>query len=154
MAFLDTDLDKKGEEKWDWTGKRREPSSLQKRRMVARALEVEVKTILSNHLYRMDGKVYRQQAGGPIGLEITGVLSRLVMLWWDKVFLEKLDKMGINMVMYKRYVNDGNLALEAVPAGARFAKGKISVHPECIQEDFGTATDKRTARFSDRLQTP
>ena len=79
-AFLDSDQDKKGNKKWDWTGKRREPSNLQKRRMVARTIEIAVSTILSNHLYQMDGKVFRQQAGGPIGLEITGVLSRLVVV--------------------------------------------------------------------------
>ena len=120
MAFLDADLDKRGDEKWGWGGKRREPSNLQKKRMVARSMEVVVKTILGNHLYQMDGKVYRQQGGGPIGLEITGVLSRLVMLWWDKVFLQKLERVGINLIMYKRYVDDGNLALEAVESGKKF----------------------------------
>ena len=108
-------------------------------------MEIAVKTILSNHLYQMDGKVFRQQTGGPIGLEITGVLSRLVMLWWDKMFLHKLDKLGILMMMYKRYVDDGNMILDAVPVGARIVDGKLSILPEAIQEDYGIPADKRTA---------
>ena len=36
--------------------------------MVTKTLQIAVRTILSNHLYQMDGKVYRQQEGGPIGL--------------------------------------------------------------------------------------
>ena len=42
-----------------------------------------VETIMGNHLYRFDGKVYRQVEGGPIGLELTGVVADLVMLWCD-----------------------------------------------------------------------
>ena len=147
IAFLDSDQDKKGNKKWDWTGKRREPSNLQKRRMVARTIEIAVSTILSNHLYQMDGKVFRQQTGGPISLEITGVLSRLVMLWWDKVFLDKLDKLGIAMMLYKRYVDDGNMALQAVQMGTRIIDGKLSILPEAIQEDSGITADCRTARL-------
>ena len=120
IAFLDTDIDQNGDEKWDWVGKRKEPTILQKKRMVARAMEVAVLTILSNHLYQMDGKVYKQQAGGPIGLEITGVLARIVMLWWDRAFLKKIDTLGLDMLMYQRYVDDGNMACRAVKPGVRY----------------------------------
>jgi hypothetical protein len=95
----------------------------------------------------MYGKVFRQQTGGPIGLEITGVLSRLVMLWWDRVFIGKLDKLGIVMLMYKRYVDDGNMALDAVPVGTRIVDGKLSILPEAIQEDSGLPADRRTAKL-------
>ena len=90
MAFLDSDLDREGNEKWDWKGKRKEPSSLQKKRMVTKAMEIAVITIMDHHLYQFDGKVFRQKEGGPIGLEITGVLARLVMLWWDTEYLKIL----------------------------------------------------------------
>ena len=72
IAFLDTDKDKDGEDKWDWKGKRMNPTIIQKKKMVARAMEVAVETIMENHLYQFDGRVYRQKDGGPIGLEITG----------------------------------------------------------------------------------
>ena len=67
MAYLDSDLDKQKKEKWCWKGKRKIPSNLQKKKMLARAMEIAVRTILSNHLYEFDGKVFRQQSGGPIG---------------------------------------------------------------------------------------
>ena len=44
--------------------------------------------------------------GGPIGLDFTGVLARMVMLWWDNEYLAKLSELGIKMEMYKRYVDD------------------------------------------------
>ena len=45
--------------------------------MLPRTMEVVVDVIMSSHLYQFDGRVYKQLTGGPIGLEITGVLSRL-----------------------------------------------------------------------------
>ena len=89
IAFLDKDLDQNGEEKWNWRGKRKEPSNLQRKKMVSRTLQIAVRKFLKNHIYQVDGKVFRQQEGGPIGLEITGVLARLVMLWWDREFIKK-----------------------------------------------------------------
>ena len=59
----------------------------------------------------MDGRVYRQQEGGPIGLEITGVLARLVMLWWDKEFMRKAREFETDILMYLRFVDDGNIAI-------------------------------------------
>ena len=38
-----------------------------------------VHTIMGNHLYQFDGKVYRQEEGGPIGLELTGIVADIVM---------------------------------------------------------------------------
>ena len=69
------------------------------------------------------------------------------MLWWDKVFLDKLDKLGIAMMLYKRYVDDGNMALQAVQVGTRIIDGKVSILPEAIQEDSGIPADRRTARL-------
>ena len=80
-------------------------------------------------------------------MEITGVLSRLVMLWWDQQFLGKLDKLGIVMMLYKRYVDDGNMALQAVQPGARIVDGKISILPEALQEDSDKPADRRTAEL-------
>ena len=78
--------------------------------MMARAMEVVVDTIMSNHFYQFDGQVVTQETGGPIGLKISGVLARLVMLWWDGKFLGKLKNLGVCLEFYLRYVDDGNMA--------------------------------------------
>ena len=99
MAYLDSDFDRQKKEKWSWKGKRKTPSIIQKKKMLARAMEVAVRTILSNHLYQFDGRVYKQQSGGPIGLEITGVLARCAMLWWDRAYLRKLKQLEIDLML-------------------------------------------------------
>ena len=90
--------------------------------------------------------MYRQEKGGPIGLELTGVLARMAMLWWDKAYMIKLKQLGIEMAMYKRYVDDGNMVVESVEPGTRFQDGKLSVHQEALAEDQEIPADKRTAK--------
>jgi hypothetical protein len=50
----------------------KEPSSIKNKKILARSMEIAVKTIIENHLYQFDGSVFRQKDGGPIDLEING----------------------------------------------------------------------------------
>ena len=66
------------------------PTRLQKKKMMALALEVGVKATMLGHMYQMDGKVYLQADGEPIGLELSGALARVIMLLWDRELLRRL----------------------------------------------------------------
>ena len=35
--------------------------------------------VLTNHLYQFNGKLYRQNEGGPIGDKLTTILARILM---------------------------------------------------------------------------
>lgn len=89
--------------------------------------------------------MFRQRIGGPIGLLLTGTLSRIVMSEWDKLFLLKLGDMGIEPLTYFRYVDDQGLATWALPPGARIKEGKLEiVNDENEKEE---EPDERTARI-------
>ena len=47
--------------------------------MIAQMIVEAVRTSMSNHLYRFDGKVYKQEDGGPIGDELAQAVARLVI---------------------------------------------------------------------------
>ena len=145
IAYLDSDLDANKNEKWDWKGKRKNPTKIQKKKMIARTMEIIVDTIMSNHYYQFGGKVFKQVEGGPIGLEITGVLARLVMLWWDGKFLSKLGTLGIDLEFYLRYVDDSNMSAWALTPGTRFVDGQLSILKEFVGSDKLIPADKRTA---------
>ena len=145
IAYLDSDLDANKNEKWDWKGKRKNPTKIQKKKMIARTMEIIVDTIMSNHYYQFGGKVFKQVEGGPIGLEITGVLARLVMLWWDGKFLSKLGTLGIDLEFYLRYVDDSNMSAWALTPGTRFVDGQLSILEEFVGSDKLIPADKRTA---------
>ena len=115
--------------------------------MISRAVEVAVETIMENHIYQFDENVYRQKDGGPIGLEITGVLARLVMLWWDREYITKLNNLGLGLELYKRYVDDSNMGSKPMKPGVRLVDGKLSILEEAIDEDKYLPADFRTAKL-------
>ena len=63
---------------------------------------------MKNHVYTSDKQIKLQSKGGAIGLELTGVLAQLFMVWWDRQFKVKMDENGLRLRMYKRYVDDIN----------------------------------------------
>ena len=62
----------------------------EKIQIIAKVLEIGVRTVLENHVYKFGNKIYRQVVGGPMGLKLTGIVARLVMDRWARQFEEKL----------------------------------------------------------------
>ena len=79
---------KKNGSKWTVACK---PGTRQKKRMLALAISVGVKIVMSNHTYMVGDNVYLQSEGGAIGLELTGAASRLFMQKWDRDYLRKVN---------------------------------------------------------------
>ena len=44
----------------------------------------------------------------------------LVMAYFDCQYMEKLDSLGINPLLYKRYVDDVNMTMYTLKPGIRF----------------------------------
>ena len=57
----------------------RSSTPTEQRKMIALALETAVLAVMNGDLYSNDNKVRRQKEGGPIGLQLTDVLAKLVM---------------------------------------------------------------------------
>ena len=84
-------------------------TELQKK-MVALAVMSSMKTILSNHLYSFNKKLYRQRSGGPIGENITNLAAELCMYEFIQGYRKVLHKLEINdtIKFMKVYVDDLN----------------------------------------------
>ena len=76
------------------------------RRMFCLAVRVMIEKTMSVHDFQLDGKYYRQSGGGSIGLDLTGVVSDLYMLEWDKQLLRLMEADNMVTVVYKRYKDD------------------------------------------------
>jgi hypothetical protein len=96
---------------------REEASKAQEKMMIGMVVDEAVKECMENHYYRIGGKIYRQSKGGSIGSTLTGETSRVYMLKWDKLFLRKLKKLKIKVDLYKRYVDDITVVLNAIAEG-------------------------------------
>ena len=67
---------------------------------------------ISNHGYQYNSKVYKQEEGGAIGLELVGVVANIYMCWWDKQLLQKVSENGMKIELYKRYVDDCDIIVD------------------------------------------
>ena len=54
------------------------------------------------------------------GCKLTGAVSRAFMARWDRIYLQKVKKAGINMHVYERYVDDSNQLAEISPPNTEY----------------------------------
>jgi hypothetical protein len=125
----------------------REPSDEEKRRIMGKVMKILTETLMGSHTYRFDGKVYRHEDGGPIGLEVTQVIARVVMLMWDKMAKKLFAELGMKIIMYERYVDDVNCTVIAKPEGTILEEGKLVNSEERMEEDSRMTRDQRTGRL-------
>ena len=137
---------KNNDDQWENT---RAPGKKQKRKMLGLIVAEGVKTCLENHMYCVGDTKYLQVRGGPIGLELTGAVSRPFMARWDRIYLERVNKAGIKMMLYERYVDDSNQAAIVPPPGTRYnrERKKIYVDQQMVEEDEKIEADERLLRL-------
>ena len=103
-----------------WTFPNKQPDEKTTKKMLREALKIAIKFIMRNHIYKCDDAIKKQTKGGPIGLELTGELASIFMTWWDKELLRKLEEIGVEVLMYKRYIDDINVIFVAPDSNQEF----------------------------------
>ena len=106
-----------------WILSSERPDKITIKRMLSHALKIAIKLIMNNHIYQFGNTIKKQSKGGPIGLELTGELANIFMCWWDKQFLSKLKKLGIKVLLYRRYVDDITISFVAPDHRLLFVRG-------------------------------
>ena len=66
-----------------WVFPNREPTELEKKRLLASCFEIAVRVAFTSHMYQFGGKTFLQKDGGPIGVRLAGAAARIVMGEWD-----------------------------------------------------------------------
>ena len=130
VAYL---CNKQNEDKWLPA---RIPGYRQKKKMIGIAVASGVRVCMENHVYRVGDRVFLQKSGGPIGLELTGAVSRAFMRRWDRLYLERAKQAGIEVKVYERYVDDSNQIAIAPPKGAKYNREsrKVVIEEEATEE--------------------
>ena len=114
------------EKRWKiWEEPEREPSEEEKRMMMKESLKIALELIMNNHTYKFEDVIRRQKEGGAIGIDLTGEMARIFMCWWDRQIIEKLNKVGIKVLLYKRYVDDINMVIEFLKDNYKYEAGKL-----------------------------
>ena len=88
-----------------------------------------------------NNEIRKQKEGGAIGMDITGELAKIFMTWWDKQAIQKLRRLEIDPILYKRYVDDINIAAKRVARGSKYENGRLTENEQVNDE---TNDDTRT----------
>ena len=99
-----------------WKSRKRTPKENEVRRMFSIALMIVIKQIMNNHIYHFGDKMKKQIQGGPIGLELTGDLAQIYMMWYDNQLKTKAKEENIDILLYQRYVDDINMVIAKPPS--------------------------------------
>ena len=96
-----------------WIFPESQPDQGTLRKMFCLALKCMIKVTMINHDFQFNGTIYRQNTGGSIGLDLTGVLSDVYMCEWDKSLIQRCHEIGLLILLYKRYKDDVNVVLDS-----------------------------------------
>ena len=124
-----------------WNKAEKEPDETGKRKLLTEALKIGLEYIMEHHVYQFDNVIKHQENGGAIGVELTGVLANVFMRWWDVQFKEKLEKYGINIIAYKRFVDDINIVAEGIEENKVYTNGIKEIESSTLEYEYN---DRRT----------
>ena len=67
---------------------------------------------MENHIYSFNGTNRVQVDGMPTGLDETGSVADLFMLWWDQAFMEMLKLCDLDPDVYVRFKDDTDIIMD------------------------------------------
>ena len=130
----------KRDPKSNWDKPKKSPNQTVVRKMIGSALEILILTVMGSHMYQFNGEFRLQLTGGATGLQLTGELADLIMLWWDEEFLSLLKDLSVDVGLYTRFKDDIGIIAEALSDKIQFSK----THKELIYDSntFGESFAK------------
>ena len=132
-------------EKWNWE-EWTEPTPIKKKAMVALMMREMVRLLITQHHYTVNGRLFQQLNGGPIGERITTVLARMVLHQFDTEFKSTLDRLELSLPLLQRYVDDINAAGSKLSRRVKVVVKDSKAELEWGEEDNTLADDAFSAR--------
>ena len=118
----------------------------EKRKLIVEAIRIVLDVILKTHTYKFNGITKVQTSGGPIGMEITGVIAQIFMVWWDERLKQIAEDIGLEIILYERYVDDINVIMKRTEKGQRYEGEELIQNEETKRDDEGIMEDERTMK--------
>ena len=123
----------------------RDPTQEEKIEIIRLLVKTGIVTVMTNHTYRWNRSLKLQTRGGGIGDKLAQAAARLFMLWWDGEFMLLLKHAGMNVSLYKRYVDDGNCKAVALPPGVFWDSQSRTLVQKIPPDSDDRPADQRTA---------
>ena len=97
------------------------------RAIIATMVQIGVITMMNIHLYEFDGKIYLQQAGGPIGLRASCAVARVIMNHWDSRWMDAMNENNVERDLEDRYMDDIRVVMMCLKAGWRWHEDELDL---------------------------
>ena len=140
------------QEKYDF--KNKVLSYQDKKKVIARVVEIATRALFQNHAYKFGNEFYKQEKGGSIGDRWTGCAAEIVMQTWAERYEAILTRSNIEVLLLSGYVDDGRQVTSTLPLGMRYDKksGMFQFSKEAEIEDKnkksnGESCNQRMARI-------
>ena len=135
------------EETFSWLPAQKCLDDDSRKKLMAVVVSNEVKNVMKKHLFRFKDKTFRQNEGGSIGSELTGVLGTSRMI----VFLRKLglkcESLGIKLCFIKAFVDDVSVGAKDPGKGYFLSDGELRWSAEKEWQDNNSNDDTRVAEL-------
>ena len=76
------------------------------RLIVSKVVEVGIRTVMRNHVYKAEGTWRLQNDGGSIGLRLTGEVAKVVMDHWFAEMRVRMSRADFKTYFSIKYVDD------------------------------------------------
>ena len=136
------------DDKWDRP--KNKPNPMEKRKLMGIAIEKLILTSMKNHIYSYNGVKRIQCKGAATGLDETGDLADLFMLWWDSMFLKLVEKCKLNLDIYTRFKDDTGILMDRI-TDYNIELEKILENDYVRFSDFPGNSEEYTARMMSNL---
>ena len=127
-----------------WLPAEKKPNIFVAKMMIKEALKIVLHLIMDNHMYHFNNVLRKQVKGGAIGLDLTEVIARIFMSWWDRELLKRLTNLGCKIPLYKRYVDDINIIMQKIDPGTKYENENFIYCDTIIDEGGVKEDDERT----------
>ena len=79
-----------------------------------------------------------------MGLELTGVLVQLFMVWWNRQFKKKVDENDLKVRVYQRYFDDINVITNRTLLGLVENEGRVIQDENIAKLERDIKVDERS----------
>ena len=117
--------------------------------MLALAVAKDVDCVMKKHVYKFAGEVFKQNEGGAIGYELTGVVAKTRMIFLLRKLKEVANGLELAPKIADAFVDDVMCASKKIPAGWRYdcIDKRLVWKVDDQEEDLRYSPDEITARL-------
>ena len=104
----------------------------EKKIMLALMVQISVLVMMSTCCYSFGGEIFQQVAGAGIGLRGSACAAKILMGFWDTGWCRLQHKLGLNVQLFFRYIDDLRIYLAPINKGWSWCTGGWKFDPETV----------------------